>query len=432
MVRRLAAVSCLATILLTRPAARADDAAARARPGRVSTSISGATQMFAAPWGLAAQGSGKLRILPLGTAKWQTVHEVPGGSLYRIAFDDRGRLLAWWENEPHVHLFVPGTKAHDTLALPPPPAPEFKYGYGVEDMYFTRDGDGAIVYMHGFIGGRTWVTVAYHYDLARRTVPTLLFRQPGHVLHKSSRVAVHAIPKKPDDACEHNFCHPLGAVIAWQISGTTATKRVLLDGNARREDLSRVQPVWTSSSGDGGGDQVAVLVDEHPRRRHLLRWRLGDASASFAPLPPGAGPLSDAETMWLTASGDVVEVWSTDERGLEIRRHSPNGKMKVSSLAPLPRRTPHDHPLFNIAGVMERARGDIFLHWGEYLVLLPVDGPARRLDLRTAFKRRSEISSRLFQVRAPEGIWVGIDVGRTLDLTFLPEADLEAQMTPAP
>jgi hypothetical protein len=96
--------------------------------------------------------------------------------------------------------------------------------------------------------------------------------------------------------------------------------------------------------------------------------------------------MSDAETMWLTASGDVVEVWSTDERGLEIRRHLPNGKMKVSSLAPLPRRTPHDHPLFNIAGVMERASGDLFLHWGEYLVLLPVNGPPGP-TLRTAFKR---------------------------------------------
>ena len=429
MARRLATVMCLTTSFITGAAARADDTATRVGSGKVQTSIRGATQMFAAPWGLVAQGSGQLRILPLGTSKWQTVHAVPGGSLYRIAFDDAGRILASWEKEPHVHLFVPRTKAHDTLPLPPPPSPEFKYGYGVEDMYFTKDGDGAIVYMHGFVGGRTWVTVAYHYDLARRTAPTLLFRQPGHVLRTSSRLAVHAIPKKPDDACEHNFCHPLGAVIAWEISGTTATKRVLLDGNARREDFSRVQPVWTSR---GDGEQVAVLVDEHPRRRHLLRWRWGDAGATVAPLPAGAGPLSDAETMWLTASGDVVEIWSTDDRGLEIRRHSPNGKMKVSSLAPLPRRTPHDHPLFNIAGVMERARGDLFLHWGEYLVLLPVNGPARRLDLRTAFKRNSEISSRLLHVRAPEGIWVGIESGKTLDLTFLPEAELDARMTPAP
>ena len=81
---------------------------------------------------------------------------------------------------------------------------------------------------------------------------------------------------------------------------------------------------------------------------------------------------------------------------------------------------------------MERANGDLFVHWGEYLVLLPVDGPARRLDLRTAFKRKAEISSRLIHVRSPEGIWVGIESGKTLDLTFLPQAELEARMTPAP
>jgi len=430
MAGRPAAVIWLATSLVTGAmAARADDAAARAKPVKVATSIRGATQMFAAPWGLAAQGSGQLRILPLGTSAWQTVHAVAGSSLYRIAFDDAGRLLAWWENEPHFHLFVPSSKAHETFPLPPPPSPEFKYGFGVEDMYFTKGGNGAIVYMHGFIGGRTWVTVAYHYDLARRTPPTLLFRQPGHVLRTSSRLAVHAIPKKPDDACEHNFCHPLGAVIAWEIDGTMATKRVLLDGNARREDLSRVQPVWTARGND---EQVAVVVDEHPRKRHLLRWRWGDPQATFAPLPPGTGPLSDAETTWLTASGDVVELWSTDERGLDIRRHSPSGKVKVLTLAPLPRRTPHDHPLFNVAGVMERANGDLLLHWGEYLVLLPLDGPARRLDLRTAFKRKAEIASRLLHVRSPEGIWVGIDSNRTLDMTFLPQAELDARMTPAP
>ena len=62
----------------------------------------------------------------------------------------------------------------------------------------------------------------------------------------------------------------------------------------------------------------------------------------------------------------------------------------------------------------------------------PGHGPARRLDLRTAFKRKAEISSRLLHVRAPEGIWVGIDSGKALDLTFLPQADLEARMTPAP
>ena len=59
-------------------------------------------------------------------------------------------------------------------------------------------------------------------------------------------------------------------------------------------------------------------------------------------------------------------------------------------------------------------------------------GIGSAMPLRTAFKRKAEISSRLLHVRAPEGIWVGIESGKTLDLTFLPQADLEARMTPAP
>jgi len=421
--RRLVSVISLVALCMIGPAAQAGADAGRPKPPILKSRIQGATQMFSAPWGLVAQGSGQLRILPLGTSRWQTVHKVPKGSLYRIAFDDAGRLLAWWEEEPHFHLFVPGTKEHRTFALPPPPSPEFKYGYGVDDMYFADDGS-AIVYMHGFTGGRTWVTVAYHYDLARGAAPTLLFRQPGHVLHTSARLAVHAVPKDPNSACEDNSCYPLGAVIGWEIAGTKATRRVLLDGD-RYKNLSRVQPVW-----GGEAEQIAVVVTEHPHRRHLLRWRWGDARAQFGPVPDGPG--YDTETTWLTRAGDVIEVWLTDERGLEVRRYPPGGKVAIASLAPLPRRTPNDHPLFNIAGVMERANGDLILHWGEYLVLLPRDGAARRLDLRAAFKRKSEIAGRVIYVRAPEGVWVGIESGKALDLSFLSYADLVARSTPAP
>ncbi len=227
--------------------------------------------------------------------------------------------------------------------------------------------------MHGFIGGRTWVTVAYHYDLARRTPPTLLFRQPGHVLHKSSRVAVHAIPKKPDDRLRAQLLpsagrgHRVGDLrgqrprsgFSWTATHAGRTCRGSSPCGRRPATTSR-SPCWSTST--PGGATSCDGAGATP-------------TATFAPLPPGTGPMSDAETMWLTASGDVVEVWSTDARGLEIRRHSPNGKVKVSSLAPLPPRTPRDRPLFNIAGVMERARGDLFLHWGEYLVLAPGGRP---------------------------------------------------------
>src|SRR5205814_1413572 len=128
------------------------------------------------------------------------------------AFDDGGRVLAWWEKEPQLHLFEVGTTKDVTIALPPPPGPEFKYGFGVEDLYFAPDGKGATVYMQGFVGGRTWETVGYHIDLDGADAPTLLFRQPGYRLHTSAQTAVFAVPRRRDDMCEDTACHPLGAI----------------------------------------------------------------------------------------------------------------------------------------------------------------------------------------------------------------------------
>jgi hypothetical protein len=408
------------------------DAAPKPGPAKVQNSIRGATQMFVAPWGLAAQGSGMLRVLPLGKTKWHVVHQVKGDSLYRIAFDDKGRLLAWWEKEPHIHLFELGTKKHETIALPPAPDAGFKYGFGVEDMYFAPDGNAAIVYMHGFKGGRTWETVAFHIDLGVTGggAPTMLFRQPGHPLHTSARATVRAIPKNADDMCEHTACHPLGAIIAWEISGAKATKRVLLDGTKRKEAFSRVQPVW-----GGDGSHVAVVVTEHPSKRHLLHWKWGDAKASLTSLSPGpTTSFFDAEWMFITRAGDVIEIWLNDDRGLEVRRYPRGGTMTVAAkLAPHPKRTPRDHPLFNTSQVLDRTNGDLLIYWGEYLVRVPPTGPARHLDLRSVFKRKAEFSGRILYVPSPaEGVWVGIENGRNTDFTFLTQADLDARMSPAP
>jgi hypothetical protein len=364
-----------------------------------------------------------LRILPAGKSAWQTVHKVPGDSLYRVAFDDSGRLMATWEKEPFFHLFVPQTGQHLTFDKPPPPSPEFKYGFSIDDLYFTKDGAGAIVYMHGFVGGRTWSTVAYHYAFDRPTTPTLLYKQPGYTLHDTRRLAVYALPKNPQDACEHNFCQPLGEIVGWEISGTQATKRTLLSGEGHG-NLSRVQPVWGTDD-----ERVAVMVTEHPHKHHVLRWQLGQP-ADFRPLPPG--PVYSSEDMRLMSDASVVETWITDERGLELRRHAPNGAVTVRSLAPLPRRTPHDHPLFGINASIERKNGDFIVFWGEYLVVVPPVGPARRLDLRTFFGAGSELTGRVIYVPAPEGFWLTRNVGRAEDFVFLTFTDLERRALTLP
>ena len=94
---RLATVVVMCVTALCLSPVSPADAAPKPGPAKVQNSIRGATQMFVAPWGLAAQGSGMLRVLPLGKTKWQVVHQVKGDSLYRIAFDDTGRLRAWGE-----------------------------------------------------------------------------------------------------------------------------------------------------------------------------------------------------------------------------------------------------------------------------------------------------------------------------------------------
>jgi hypothetical protein len=377
---------------------------------------------MAASWGLVAMGSGQLRVLPAGTSKWQTLHKVTGDTLYRVALDDSGRLMATWENEPHFHLFATKTNQHLTFAKPPAPSAEFKYGYNVEDLYFTRDGSAAIVYMHGFTGGRSWTEVAYRYELGGSSPPTLLFSQRGYGLHTSSRLAVYAVPMNEQSACEDNSCYPLGAIIGWEISGARATKKILLNGETNR-NLSRVRPVWGSDD-----DRVAVLVDEHPRGRHLLRWHWGEANGEFRPLPPG--PDYDTEAMHLTKSDDAIEAWLTPERGLEVRRHSPRGAVRVTTLPPAPKRTPHDHPLFDVPYLVDRRDGGLILHWGEYLVLVPPSGPPRRLDLRSLFGLKTEFAGQVIYVSAPEGLWFGIGDGRSRDFAYFSLADLEARATP--
>jgi len=423
--RRFAALLSVVALVAAGAPARADAPGKRGKVAGTGARLTGVTRAIAAPWGLAVMGSGQLRFLPAGQAKVQTLHKVPGDSLYRVAMDDSGRLLATWENEPHFHLFDTKTNQHLTFAKPAAPSPDFKYGYNVEDFYFTKDGSATIVYMHGFIGGRSWSTVAYRFELGRSAqMPTLLFRQTGYPLHSSSRLAVYAVPKDERDACEHNSCHPLGAIFGWEIAGTTATRTILLNG-ATNNNLSRVIPVWGSDE-----DRVAVLVIEHPHGRHLLRWGSGQANAEFRPLPPG--PDYDTEAMHLMKSGDFIEAWLTSERGLEVKRHSPKGGVKVTALAPLPRRTPHDHPLFNVSDLIDRKDGGVIVHWGEYLVLIPPVGPARRLDVRSFFGLSSELDGQLSYVPARDGLWFGVGAASTREFTYFPVAEIEARAQPLP
>src|SRR5262249_26035825 len=106
MKRRFAALLSAMALFAAAVSARADGNGKRAKLPNATTRLQGVTRALAAPWGLVAMGSGQLRFLPAGTSRWQTLHKVTGDTLYRVAMDDSGRLLAAWENEPHFHLFA--------------------------------------------------------------------------------------------------------------------------------------------------------------------------------------------------------------------------------------------------------------------------------------------------------------------------------------
>src|SRR5262249_45077598 len=116
--RRFSASLSLMAFLAAGSPSHAGEVATRAKPPSANLRLQGVNRAMAASWGLVAQGSGQLRFLPAGTSKWQTLHKVPGDTLYRVTLDESGRLLATWENEPHFHLFATKTNQHLTFAKP--------------------------------------------------------------------------------------------------------------------------------------------------------------------------------------------------------------------------------------------------------------------------------------------------------------------------
>ncbi|MDP8998513.1 MAG: hypothetical protein M3O46_00195, partial [Myxococcota bacterium] len=74
--------------------------------------IRGVATVVTVPWGVVSLGGPELCVLRKGGRGWERFYEVPGDNLYRVAGDASGRLLAYWEKDPDIHLFVPAKKQH--------------------------------------------------------------------------------------------------------------------------------------------------------------------------------------------------------------------------------------------------------------------------------------------------------------------------------
>src|SRR6185503_5624082 len=124
------------------------------------------TSLRAVPGGLISIGGERLRRLTAGAAKWEVVHEVSGDSLYRVAADDAGRLLASWEKETVIHYISPGEGRHVTL---PKPTLFFTTRDGhsynalhVERLEFAPNGRDALVFTTGQVGASSkFITLAH-------------------------------------------------------------------------------------------------------------------------------------------------------------------------------------------------------------------------------------------------------------------------------
>jgi hypothetical protein len=369
------------------------------------------------PGGLASMGGPELCVMRRDGKGWERVFEVHGDNLYRVAGDASGRLLAYWEKDPDIHLFVPEKRQHVRLRRPAAPYPEI-FEWGVSNLFFSEDGRSAVVLMENRPPQPPTMHGAYLLDLDNPVAPKTLFVQPGLLLHGAVSASVFAVPKNEKNACFDIGCWPIAEIRAWEVAGGVARCKTLLSGEGDRLDRARALP------GSDEDRQIAVLIAERSKRRSgVLRWRYGDAKTDYRPLPPPAGPNWVADAVRLTRSGELLELWETEAWGLQVLRHMPDGGEKSIVFPPLPRRG----GLTDTQGVhvvKERANGDLFVHWSDYLLLIPATGPTRLMNLEAVPGGREWAWADIYTPQ-PEALWIGFEIGPSSEYYRLSFAEIE-------
>lgn len=391
--------------------------------GGGSGSIRGIASVVAVPWGLVSVGGAELCVLRQGERGWEHLFEVQGDNLYRVAGDASGKLLATWEKDPDIHLFDREKKQHVRIRKPAAPYARI-FEYGASDLYFSDNGRTAVVFMEDRPPRPPTTHGAYLLDLENAVAPRPLFVQAGLLLRSSSSASVFAVPKNEERACFDLGCWPIAEIRAWQMSGGVARCKTLLSGVGDWMERARALP------GSDEDNQVAVLIADRSRNRGLLRWRYGDAKADYRSLPPPSGPDWAANASRFTRAGDLVEVWNTDAWGLRIQRHSPAGASQSIVLPPLPRRG----GLTDTEGahvVKERVNGELFVHWGDYLLLLSANAQVRLMNLEAVPGGREWAWVDIY-VPQPEALWIGVESGGATDFDQFSFAAIERSAKPWP
>jgi hypothetical protein len=369
--------------------------------------------------GLVSFGGAALRQLRNGEQRWRTLHVIPKDNLYRVATDDRGRILATWEQDPHLHFFSNGQH----VTFPKPAAASVAMGpLQVDHLSFLPNGREALVIMSGQVKSppsrhvpepvrfyySSWSTEAYRMPLDGSSEPKLLFREEfAHRLYESKRGVVFAMPKYPGQDCSDSTCFPITAIVAYEITDSGFKKHTLMGGDGFGANIYLSQASIVRGSNDERLALVVHLTKNEGTRwlnggRGLARWRWGDAKADYRPLPGNSG-------LWprwlLTRDNDFIELvehWEEEPDRLEIRRYLAKGGEQSTSIRAL-------RKMAQVHGLGERADGGLWLHWGEHLGLLSPGQPPRSFDLDLLVQRGTEWAGAHTYVTTPESLWVGLD-----------------------
>ncbi|WP_407740927.1 hypothetical protein [Hyalangium sp.] len=388
--------------------------------------------------GLFSIGGGALRQLRNGERRWRTLHAIPKDNLYRVAADDSGRILAAWEQDPHIHFFSNGQH----VTFPKPAAGSATTGEShLEHLSFLPNGREALVIMSGQVKAppsrsvpepvrfyySSWTTEAYRLSLDGSAEPKLLFREDfAYRLYESKRGVVFAMPKYPGQECADSTCMPIVAIVAYEITDSGIKKHTLLGGDGFGANVYLSQAALVRGSNDERLALVVRLTKNEGKLwpdggRGLVRWRWGDAKGDYRPLPnhSSLGP------QWLlTRDNDFIELvehWDEKPDRLEIRRYLAKGGEQSTSIHAL-------RKMSQVYGLGERADGGLWLHWGDHLGLLSADQPPRSFDLDPLVQRGTEWAGATTYVKTPESLWVGLDGrGRSYVRVDLAEAEKRAK-----
>ena len=402
-----------------------------AKDPSTATRLYATTSLRAVPGGLIAIGGPALRRLAPGASRWEKVHEVPGDSVYRVAADGAGRILASWEKEPVIHLFSFAQRQH--VALPKPNLPFTVEGktynaLHVDELAFAPNGRDAIVFTMGQVGASSrWITAAHYVALdgksePRPALPRRRGRQAAQLLARrrvrgaagsEAGVQPPALLAHPRDRRVRDRGRPRDAAdpARRRARGPVQRPPCLRQRRRPRGHRSSISSGGTACGDSTEGARSCAGAGATPRRT------TGRCPAT-APSRLSGG----------YEDGDFVEAvhrYDGESQRLEIHRYPRGtGEPVVTSLRSL---EPGASPM----GLGERADGGLWLQWGERLALLSPGKPSRSFNVEPLMQRGWEWAGAHVYVASPESLWVGLD-GRGRQFVRLDLADVERRSKPWP